>query len=157
MSLLSMLSTLPPAAGPLFLLGDKSAIESHAASIKSIGGQFDSQAAKGVDVATDEGGRMKARIRFENIFIISLQRQEVSGAVCQAAITAQQVEEGMYKKYFINGAFDKKKYLAHFYTLVRNLKEEHNDDVVSRKFCCVYSTSLLCSFLNTAVQQHPLL
>ena len=74
--------------------------------------------------------RLDVRYRLEDILITSLIRQGVFGAVSIGAVLAVDLEEELHKKH--SSRKDGQKELkTHYLMLMRNLKQTHNDQLVS--------------------------
>lgn len=138
----SILSALPPAAGPVFLRGDAEGLSAHSAAVRALGGSpvQVGLGSKGTsNAAVDEELRLKIRYGLEELLERTLSRLQVAGAANHAAFIALEFEEELCLKHSTAESklakkgliFDKKEYRKHYLMLVSNLRKAHNDQLVS--------------------------
>lgn len=92
----------------------------------------------GMASSTDLDIRRAVRFNFEDVFVAALSRLQVNGSCCQGAIIAAEVEMELYQKYTVMSTasgvlkreLNRKEYKKHQMMLLRNLKHQHNDQLV---------------------------
>lgn len=97
-------------------------------------GKKNQQSQQNIDI--DQGLRLKARALLEDILITALSKQKIAGGVVQGAIIASELEDSIYNKYFKSGNFDRKDYRKHSQMLMHNLRQAHNETLVSSLLRC---------------------
>lgn len=93
--------------------------------------------------------RKQVRFLFEDIFVASLSRQAISGALCLGSILALELEQELFNKAYVvtqpaaagskaepRKELNKKEYKDNQIRLFRNLKQSHNDGLVSEMLLC---------------------
>jgi hypothetical protein len=83
---------------------------------------------------TDAEFRQSVRLGFEEILITCLQKNQVSGAIELGSIFAGEVEEELYQKHSAanpNREWNKKEYKNQMMMIRRNIKQSHNEHLVS--------------------------
>jgi hypothetical protein len=88
--------------------------------------------------STEESMRRTVRTNFENVFLASLLREGAAAATCHAAVVASELEHELFERYrAVSGSSGKKElnrqdYKKHQLMLHRNLKQQHNDQLIQR-------------------------
>lgn len=88
--------------------------------------------------------RTKARASWEDFFVQSLQRMEIKGDMFLAIVLSEELEAATYQKYSTGGQFDVKEYKKHHQMLLSNLRQAHNESLVSiSAFVCTFSVAMM--------------